>query len=231
MKIGVFGDSYADKRFAEKHFKDNPKIWYNFLELEYNHDIDCYGESGSSILFSADLIEKYACNYDLAIWCLTIPGRFSLPHVINDRSYHITTAGAKCQVNDVEINKKHSVCIDYLKYIFDWDSENLVGRSIVDYLMNKHKNIMIIPCFRWPLDTEFHLYKLCLQEANIYFPKKTIPEIYENYNDLRPGHISVDNQKILARLINEKLEPGIFQTDYSNFISPVITFEEMFRKK
>ena len=216
MKIGVFGDSYADKGYK----KCTNHIWYNFLEHVYGHQVDCFGESGSSIMFSADLIQQKAKSYDLVIWCLTTPGRFTLPHVINGRNVHVTTSSDKCKISDVEISKKHSICIDYLKYIFDWDTENFIGKCRVSYLQNIHNNILVIPCFAPPLNAEFNLYTLCQQEANHYFPEKTIPEIYQFYQDLRPGHITCENQKILAELINKNLSPGIFTAGYDNFIKP-----------
>jgi hypothetical protein len=228
MKIGVFGDSYADKSFLRS---DSPSIWYNFLKTEYNHTIECFGEGGSSILFSAELIKKHAQNYDLIIWCVTTPGRFSLPHANGDRSYHVTTANDKCKSNDIEVITKHKICIDYLKYIFNWDTENLVSKALISFIQQEYPNLLIIPCFPPPLGAEFNLYKLCSWESNFYFPNQEIPEIYKNYYDMRPGHITVDNQKILAKLINDNLSPGIFQTSYSNFVQPQIPLEQVFKKR
>lgn len=224
MKIGVFGDSYADKGYQNYQ----GMIWYNFLKM--NHSVDCFGEAGSSILFSAELIHTKAKDYDLVIWCLTTPGRFSLPHRINDRNVHVTTAWDQCNYSDIEIQKKHAVCIDYLKYIFDWQTENFVGRAIVEYLCGQHKNIMIIPCFPPPLSSAFNLYDLCQWEAQFWFPGQTIPEIYKHHRDLRPGHISEINQKILADLIQQDLAPGVFQTSYDHFVAPTESFDQVFVK-
>jgi hypothetical protein len=143
---------------------------------------------------------------------------------------HVTTAWDQCNFSDIEIQKKHSVCIDYLKYIFDWETENLVGRSLVSYFQSVHHNIMVIPCFSPPLSAKFNLYNLCEWEANFYFPGKNIPEIYKSYQDLRPGHITQENQKILAQLLNQNLKPGIFQTSYDNFVKPTLPFEKAFKK-
>ena len=226
MKIGVFGDSFADKSYQ---FSKSPAIWYNFLK-NHNHTVECFAEAGSSILFSAELIKKHFQNYDLVIWCLTTPGRFSLPHIVNNRSYHITTANDICTNKDSEVITKHKICVDYLKYIFDWETENLINKSLVAYLQNECGNLLIIPCFPPPLDVEFNLYKLCEWEADFYFPGKSIPEIYQKYQDLRPGHITVDNQRILAELINQQLTPGVFQTSYTNFINPQLPIDKIFQK-
>lgn len=227
MKIGVFGDSYAEKKY--QHFAE-PVIWYNFLNTEYGHTVECFGESGSSILFSAELIKQHSKNYDLNIWCVTTPGRFSLPHKIGDGSFHITTASDRCPSNDIELITKHKICTDYLKYIFDWTTENLVSKALVSFIQQECPNLLIIPCFPPPLEAEFNLYNLCEQETNFYFPNQSIPEVYEKYIDLRPGHLTVNNQKILAKLINDNLISGVFQTSYSNFVQPQISINNAFKK-
>lgn len=228
MKIGVFGDSFAEKWYQ----KDN-KIWYNFLQNEYGHTVESFGESGSSILFSAELIKKHAKNYDLAIWCVTTPGRISLPHADHlnpDHSYHISTSNDRCFNPDREVAVKHQVCADYLKYIFNWESENLVSLALVKYIQQEHKNLLIISCFPPPLSAEFNLYEASQREANFYFPGMELSEIYKTHDDLRCGHISVENQKILAKLINDNLTPGVFHTSYDNFVKPPMPIEQLFKK-
>jgi hypothetical protein len=228
MKIGIFGDSYCDKsRLTNKE----PIVWYNFLKTEYGHDIDCFGEWGSSILFSAKLIKEHATKYDLVIWCVTTPGRFSFPNSSSDRAYNITTSWDECHTDDPDLAKKHQVCLDYLKYVFDWETENLVGESVVKHIQNLFGNIMVIPCFPPPLSAEFNLYKVCENEADVYFPGKKIHEIYEDYLDTRAGHLTLENHKILARLINDNLKPGVFQTSYDNFVKPTLPLDKIFKPK
>lgn len=227
MKIGVFGDSYCDKVRVNEPV---PVIWYNFLQKNYGHTVECFGEWGSSILFSAKLIEKYASNYDLVIWCVTTPGRFSFPDPSSDRSYHVTTAWDECRTTDPDLVKKHQVCLDYLKYVFDWETENLIGKSVVFRLQSQFSNLMIIPCFPPPLDAKFNLYTLCEQEARFYFPGKQLHEIYKDYRDTRPGHLTLKNHEILANLVNDNLKPGIFQTSYDNFVQPTLPLDQIFKK-
>jgi len=219
LNIGVFGDSYAEK-------KSSSTIWYRLLQDKHGHTVESFGEGGSSINFSARLINQLAKNYDLVIWCVTTPGRFSFQ--VDRDQHHVTTAWDKYQGNNIEVKKKHQTCISYLKYVFDWEEENFVGRSVVSYITKQHNNIMIIPCFPPPLNSEFNLYTLCEKEAQTYFPGKTIPEIYQKYHDLRPGHISDENQKILAQLINDNLQPGVFQTNYDYFVKPSLPLEKVF---
>lgn len=229
MKIGVFGDSYACNGYTDTV---NPKIWFNFLIKNHGHQVWSFGESGSSIMFSAKLIQQHASEYDLVIWCLTTPGRFSFPQfIVNRFPLHISSVDQQIHSDNAEINKIHQACIDYLKYVFDWDTENLIGTSVVNYICHMHKNVMVIPCFPAPLAAEFNLYNLCEKETQHYFPGKTLLEVYQHYNDMRPGHLSPANHEILAHLINEQLEPGIFQTNYSNFVDPDLPLDKAFTKK
>lgn len=225
MKIGIFGDS-----FAEKNHAGTGLIWYDILQKNHGHQVECFGESGSSIAFSADLINHFAQQYDLVIWCLTLPGRFTLPDVVNGRRVHISGAYDKCTSSDLEIAKKHKICIDYLTHVFEWQTEKFIAKCVALHLQTIHDNIMIIPCFAAPLDCDFNLYTLNEKEAQHYFPGKSMPEIYQKYHDIRPGHLTEENQVILAQLINQNLSPGIFQTSYDNFVTPVKPFDRTFKK-
>lgn len=224
MKIGVFGDSFADKEYKQS---STPIIWYQYLAQE-GHDIECQGQGGSSIYFSACQIQQKYRNYDLVIWCVTTPGRISFEH--NHVWHHVTTAQDCYNGSDVEINKKHQVCIDYLKWVFDWETGNFIERCVVNQVAKECANVLLIPCFPTPLGSKFNLYTLAEREAQHWFPNQTIPEIYQKYQDLRAGHISVDNQKILASLISKQLSPGLFDAEYSEFIAPTMQQDEVFQK-
>lgn len=227
MKIGVFGDSFAERLYNDPR---SGLIWYNYLVTDHGHEVESYGEMGSSILFSADLIQKHAADYDLSIWCLTNTGRYSMPHREGGRTVHVTPM-CECTSRDVEVIKKHSVWKDYLRWIYDLDTEIFVGRCIVQYLQTQYPNLMIIPCFVDPLHTSFNLFNVCEQEAQFYFPGRSVVDIYGDYVDLRPGHITAVNQKILAALINDALGPGLFQSSYEHFVPPQLPFDQVWSKK
>ena len=220
MRIAVFGDSFAARQSA-------PQIWWQVLKT-FGHEVDCYGEPGSSIGFSARLIEQHAKNYDLAIWCVTTPGRFSI-----ETSQGLVHTSGRIHSDNVEVSAIGEAVESYRKYLFDWDTENLAGKALVAYLELRFKNILVIPSFPPPIYTHpdpigFNLYILSEQEAKAYFPGKTLPEIYEKYHDLRPAHLTHVNNYRLAELINQNLKPGLFQTSYENFDHPTDLLENVF---
>jgi hypothetical protein len=221
MKIGVFGDSFADKNWSDR-------IWWQQLKTVYHHQVECFGECASSILFSAKKIEEFGKNFDLVIWAITSPNRISFNH--NNQYHHLNSVAHCYEGNDSYVKKQFSAAHEFLTYLHDWDSETLVGKSLVSYFQQTIKNILIVPCFPPPLSSHFNLYNLCEWETKFYFPNYSIPEIYKKYQDLRPGHLTENTHRTLARLINDNLAPGIFQTDYNNFSPPTEKFNQCFKK-
>lgn len=221
MRIAVFGDSFAPK------FSPN-WVWWKQLR-QFGHEVTCYGESGSSINFSAQLINQNANSYDINIWCLTTVGRFSVK--VNDQWIHLTTNS-----RNISIFNEHIIdAVDsYHKYLFDWSNEIFTATAIVEYLCNKFKNILVVPCFSIPLfiDQEhFNLFTVSEREAANYFPNQSLSDIYNHYNDIRAAHLSKENNKVLAQLINDNLQPGVFSVDYNEFVSPEESVDTLFQKK
>jgi hypothetical protein len=229
MKIGVFGDSFANK-FSNK------TAWWQLLK-QYGHDVDSYAIAGSSINFSAKLIHQTHTNFDFIIWCMTTPGRFSIEIPGHDEIFHtnrvLTHTGVKR--SDGASNYIDSQIIDacqlYLKYVFDPNFENLIGKALANYLLNIIPNLMIIPCFTPPLETNFNLWELCTKELQQAFPNMEIHKIYESWQDIRVCHLTTKNNQILAEIIASNLKPEIFSTDYSNFSFENMTIDQLVREK
>lgn len=217
MRIGIFGDSYAEKNIG-------PGAWWRLLADQHGHCTTSFGASGSSILYSAKQIDKHGKDFDFNIWCLTCPGRFSVKIGDNDRDedfWHSTSVmnaqGDMYTKTDKVDQNIVDTCHRYLKYIFDQEEENLVGQALVHYLLDRVPNLMVIPCFDPPLQMSFNLYKLCELEIQTFFPNQKVYEIYRDYQDIRLCHLSRTNNKILASLIDQNLRPGIFSANYEEF--------------
>lgn len=229
MKIGVFGDSFADKGSRE--------IWWNYLQIYHGHEVTCHGAAGSSILYSTNLIEQTIKEYDFVIWCLSCPGRFSLKSELTNKWTHVPQHGlhkdkeARIYKSNPDLYKKLQVLDDFKKYIYNLDDDILVGKAIVHHMLSKYSNLMIIPCFLWPLnDYNFNLWDLSYKELEKFFPNKTGAEIFAEYQDRRQGHLSKDNNIRLAELVNANINPGIFQTAYHNFKIPLDSLDQILEK-
>lgn len=229
MNIAVFGDSYAEK-------SSDITAWWQVLK-QYGHEVTSFGEAGSSINFSAKLIlEKYK-DFDFIIWCMTTPGRFSIeipgcPGIFHTTNV-LTHTGVKVSDNSLSgiDNQIINACQLYLKYVFDPNLENLLGKALANYFLQLIPNLMIIPCFTPPLETNFDLYTLCTRELRQVFHKAETYRVYESWNDIRTCHLTPQNNQILAEIIANNLKLGIFSTDYSNFSFENITIDQILKAK
>jgi len=221
MKIGVFGDSYAEKTSSLD------KIWWGILQETHGHDLTVYGESASSIMFSFNLIKEHAAKYDLVIWCLTQPGRISFQ--FEDQYYHFNRA-SNFDYAPWFVAKKFKAFTTWWDNLINWQEENVSGQALVNYLQQQIPNLMIIPCFESPLETNFHLYQLYINETKYYFPDVPVETVIQKYTDHRKGHLTPTSHRILAQLIDDDLSPGIFQTSYDNFTTPIEMLDTIFTK-
>jgi len=211
MKIGVFGDSFADQT--------SQKIWWRYLQDHHGHNVISYGQSGSSLGFSVECMENYAADFDHLIWCVTTVNRISIWH--DDKIYHLTGTHPPDITRDTILDHKLDVIHHYLTEAFDGHYQEILGHSLVYFMLNKYPNLTIIPSFSTPVyfmkEHKFNLYDLCQQEASCVFPGQDLYHVVNGPKDRRQGHLTDTNQRILAQLINNNLAAGIFCTEYKHF--------------
>jgi len=224
MNIGVFGDSFAMASYERN-------IWWRVLEQQFGHTVTSYGQSGSSIEYSAVLIEQLHTQFDFMIWCLTWPNRASLK--TPDGYIHTgNLVGKQKKTGRSDIDAKINACIEYSNLAVDHDATNLIYRTAAYGFLQRYPNLMIIPCFDQPMHTPFNLFSLSLMEVEHYFPaESSFSKVLSKYHDMRPAHLTIENNMILAQLINHDLKSGIFQTEYSNFsLSDTPITDNIFKK-
>jgi len=102
--------------------------------------------------------------------------------------------------------------------VFDRKEVDFVATNVIENLMKRHDNVMIVPCFTNPLHQDFCLYQVSQKESLHYLGHQDLGEIWCNYHDLRQGHLVPKNHEILCDLLQENLGPGIFQTDLDQFV-------------
>jgi hypothetical protein len=222
MKIGIFGDSFAD---ATPH----GDIWWKYLQKDFGHNVQSFGEAGSSILYSATKLLEEKDNFEFFIWCVTSSNRLTVRHRANYKEISIHVTGRHHQTHsDPVIQSKINITEDYIDHVFDWPDGDFTANCVVEYVKSQIPNLLIIPCFL----QEFNLMDLCQKENLTYFPNgESMADILDFYYDKRNGHLTNSTHIILAKLISHSLSPGIFKTDYSNFPAPVELFENVFGKK
>lgn len=220
MKIGIFGDSYANVLWGTES-----GAWWRLLE-NMGHEVTNYGESSSSIAWSALRIDTFAADHDFNIWCTTAANRVS-SRLSDGRSwYHIssTVLGARTtrgDEHDYEKSQKLLAYEQYMRHLHESDHELFTIKCIINTVRQTHKNLMIIPGFR--LDNEvFCLNDVSLMEELTLYPEYNDRRghFHKDYKETRVCHMSRANNKILAQLINQNLQPGVFQASVNDFVPP-----------
>lgn len=228
MKIGVFGDSYADRNVSP--------IWWRYLQSMHGHEVECFGEGGSSIIFSAKkILEKYQ-DYEFIIWCVTSSNRVTVWHRANYQEISVHVTGRyHVKHPDPEIQQKINATEQYLLYAWDGVDSEFQSRCVIEHVGKLVPNMLIIPCFPGPIYENpdaigFNLFELCQRETNFYFGDVDLGELYDRYADLRPGHFTDSTHRTLADMIAKSLTPGIFSARYEDFPEPGEPIDQIFRK-
>jgi hypothetical protein len=225
MKIGVFGDSFAEKNAKE--------IWWRYIS-DFGHQVTSFGEGGSSLDFSAGELWTHNVNFDFCIWCVTSSNRVSFYH--NNESIHITGA-FDSPGNNVELMTLQLLAHQYLTQIYQPHGHEALNCLAVHGAVEKFDNLLIIPCFDTPVyfmtEPKFNLYQLSTFEAQNYFPGKDLYDIYQDYYDLRQGHFTMTTHRTLAEKINQAINYNckIFCAEYSDFFAPSAPLSTVFRPK
>ena len=137
MKIGVFGDSFAERRHTE--------IWWRYLR-DFGHDVTSFGEGGSSIAFSAGELWTHHHDFDFLIWCMTSSNRVSV--LYQDRFQHVTN-GDEIPDQDLGLGLRHlrNTARRYLAEVYHPHSNEVINHLAVQGSLARFDNLLIIPCF------------------------------------------------------------------------------------
>ena len=208
MKIGVFGDSFADKNAG--------KIWWQFLQ-NYGHEVTCFGESGSSIVWSAKQILNAKNDFDFIIWCVTSPNRITVWQRANFTEKYVHVQGTDQKFHsDPEIQKKIDATEKFIQIAMDEPDREFVAKCVVEHVKTQVPDMLLIPCFAMPLfdsveNAGFNLFELFEKETKC-FPHSKF--------EVREGHLRESTHAVLAEEISKSLHAGIFSTDYVRFLTP-----------
>lgn len=137
MKIGVFGDSYADVNFNKPE-----SCWPFIVSQSLEADADYYAKSGTSLWWAYEQFKKHYKKYDVIIFCLTSANRW--PYLPDDFLGNHWNIGFK---------KENSLLDEINPHFFTIFSKNLLSflnteihKKIVEICNNDNKYLVqVIP--------------------------------------------------------------------------------------
>lgn len=227
MRIGVFGDSYAD---VPEDRKEN--CWPYMLKDMISENIDFHAKSGTSIWDAYKQFQKYYTNYDVIVFSFTSVYRWpTLPKEYRIKQYNIGYTKDVPFLN--EINPFFTTLFpdDLLKFL-----GSNVHRNVVECCERDNKYLIQIMPFlhHKKVFTEFPLFKnsfpmisgldiVSRAEEILYKGEKvkTYKAISKtNKYDHRACHLNPSNNKIvatwIANCINKKKHDIDFECELSN---------------
>ncbi len=214
MKIGVFGDSFADEKVYEKL---PGKSWVEYLREDYNHDVTSFGKIGTSIYYSYDLFLGLHKNYDKIIFVCTDLGRIHLPHYINvNEDYewvrhipNLTTAESHLDPNKMQCHTIDSIAatkaaIEYFKYLYDPGKELVVQNLIINDIFTRRPDTVMMYLHKeqspWQHKDMVGLIDISAKELRAHGYENILMEL-----DQRKCHLSEANNRKLAEKVNSWL--------------------------
>jgi hypothetical protein len=154
MKIGIFGDSFADPGNEVRRTANYS--WFNIFAKNLNKpcNIDFHGMGASSLFFSYQKFLKYYSNYDLIIFCVTGASRYPKSLTLSDGHLrHYCSLGAvdnayKILGKNITDDDKRILKDLQGYFIMAVDEYNQTASDLmINHMITLHKNIIFYPNF------------------------------------------------------------------------------------
>jgi hypothetical protein len=233
MKIGIFGDSFADDyTIWTQHFTDVGPSWIDVLR-EQDILIENHAAGGSGLYYS---YEKFICNfekYDKIVFAVTNPGRIYLSHNGNYGHWHSLSQVEMKLKQCVEYEEKIKLTAvhDYFKYVKNEKYDNLVHDLMIEHMIEKHQCILMIPSFEYSrIQNKLPLSAVTEFEAAFWKLPTAFFGLNTMWADARKCHMCEENNLMFGHEVLNWVRNGQFNFDAKKFKTPTRPREHYFRK-
>ena len=241
MKIGVFGDSFANLKLRE-----NPTpTWVDILNEKYN--VTNFGESGSNLYYSVNKFKEEQHRFDKIIIVVTVPGRLQLPNWIEtlgntnyryatnlsnvenqlDRWHNLNTFDKDHLKINSNLIKAFEAARDYFIYLDNKLYNNFIQKLMIEEVLRCRSDTIMIPVDVYSfgdgstMTTLSDIYKKELQAWNENDHSIHNKMIDEAIIDVRNCHLTVENNVILAEKVEEWLNGSPVEIKLDDFVTPM----------
>lgn len=217
MKIGVFGDSFADRTYlvSESPFKED-ESWMKVME-DAGHKITTYGKTGTSTYYSFEQFMSHHDQFTHIVFCYSSLNRIHyLPQGLEDLSFLTTPDELYATRRNRNLSQQQELEMVRILtgYICNHNSTfNLfVKQKIFNDVNNicRYKNIKLVNLLSFD-DRKDKVWNINLDDRsgdclyNLFeVSKKELPSM--DKVDFRWCHLSKENNKVLASIIFDSLQ-------------------------
>jgi hypothetical protein len=233
MKIGIFGDSFAQSIIwpADVHSRVG-KSWSEILSEKY--DVTNFGLGGSSTYYSYDRFIKVHNKFDRVIFISSFPGRITLDddsmltcHFLGPMGRRQITSynDALRQLNVVKtINQDHddiiklNTALNYYLYLENKQEQLTINRLYEDAVLNLRPDCLLLPAFIQRKPDIIPLFDISRMEIEHW--GEPVTELIKTHRDIRRSHMTEGNNLILTGLIDTWASTGVFNISIDMFATP-----------
>lgn len=210
MKIGVFGDSYANHKAANP----NHLQWWQYVQQECpDINIETYGVAGSSMYYTWKQFHDNQHKYDKVIVCMTTSNRLWMPHLPKDWNLeHVHNLDVMKYRTSIPINVKSTMNKAlklYYKYIINVDEQKDIWRLQIADIKRTRPDGLYFSGFNPSI------------EISDYMPLNNISELDGNLmstqQDHRANHFNDKNCRLFADKIVNWIQTNQFSLDITEF--------------
>ncbi len=184
MKIGIYGDSFAETYPQSKHF-----AWFNLLTHYIpNARIKSYGKAGTSVFYSYKLFLQTYQTFDVVIFLVTDPNRYTKPMIIDGNDlYPHSIRQIELMLANESISKQDKILLENLRNyyisIIDEEFNAFANELMLQKIETLHKKVIFFPCFPNAMSTERQ------NKSGLFHTKNTMGHITQ----MQSNKLKVDN--------------------------------------
>jgi hypothetical protein len=212
MKIGVFGDSYAE------HCASNPNHlqWWQYVQQQCSDiEIDNYGVAGSSLYYTWKQFQNNQHKYDKVIVYFTTPNRLWMPHLPKEWNlehvHNLDIFKYRTFKNTFNTKIMKNALDAYYKYIVNIDEQRDIWQLQIESIKRKRPDGLYLAsfCGRNTISDHMALHRISLLDGSLM----------DNQCDLRANHLNDANSKIFAEKIIRWIRTDQFSMSIDDFTS------------
>lgn len=210
MKIGIFGDSYAEYKGANT----NHLQWWQYVQQECTDiSIDNYGIAGSSMYYTWKQFQDNHHKYDKVIVCITTSNRLWLPHLPKDwnlEHVHNIDVMKYRQFNSNFDKRPITKALTlYYKYVVNLEEQIDIWKLQVLDIKRTRPDGLHLSSFFNPINISDYM--------PLYVISKLDGDLMSSQQDPRANHFNDKNCRLFASKIVNWIQTHQFSLDITEF--------------
>jgi hypothetical protein len=247
MSLAIYGDSYGVKNNSSHSF------WGDVITTKLNTNCVNYCENASSLFYSYKIFLETFHKHSTIVFLVTLPYRYTKPiqlSVTKDKNHHISGPHNIDQIleryRDLSMADQRTLTLlEHWFMMLDEDFYKTAQELIVDDIVKKRPDTIIIPCFYESLTTDQykhlglsgyqHMYGLLeIQCKSLGLDFNTFIHDYEEKKEIINAHFTPELNNIFADLVYHRIIKDSWNNTLwpssSDRINHEFKFEDYYKK-